>query len=433
MTMNIPKGDSMLADMVTKDDLQPDELKAIYEISRVILQSMDTATSFKKIVQLARPVFIFDNAVLYQMKEGRILEPTFVRSVGRGRSVEADMAWGEGIASEVMRSGRYILRAEEVGDQLDDRMLDRLREQGFLGLPLWIGNELIGALVFIRFGGPEYTEKQRFLAELIAEQISMLLERQHLINRIADLEAERRLARLQEDFVATVTHDLRSPLGFIKGYATSLLRTDVDWDAETRREFLTIIDDEADRLTELIGDLLDSSRLQSGTLQMDFQPVRLDIILRDIVSRLRANNYANEVILSLETQPSSFQVIADPRRLVQVFDNLLSNAAKYAPESPIEITLTWHGQEAEIVFKDYGPGIPDAHLRNIFERFYRLPEHSSAVQGTGLGLFICKQIIQAHQGEIYANSELGFGTEFHVHLRTSDPEGAVSYLQDGKP
>jgi signal transduction histidine kinase len=420
------------ADVVPQDALQIDDLRALFEMSRVILQPVDIAGAFKQIVRLARPVFIFDNAVLYQIKVDGSLEPTDARAVGRGRAVEADMAWGESIASEVIKSGQFILQSEQVGDLEGDRMRDRLRDQRFLGLPIWVGNELAGALVFVRFGGPDYDQKQIHLANLIAEQLTRLLERQHLIDRVADLEAERRLARLQQDFVATITHDLRSPLGFIKGYATSLLRKDVDWDVETRREFLTIIDDEADRLTALIDNLLDSSRLQSGTLRMDFQPVRLDTILRDLVARMRATEFPNQVTLNLEPQPQDKQVLADPVRLVQVFDNVFSNAAKYAPGSPLDVSLHWDPQQVEIVFQDYGTGIPSEHLENIFERFYRLPSHSTTVQGTGLGLFICKQIIQAHQGEIYATSEVGFGTQIHIHLEVSEASQDELQLKDEK-
>ncbi|MBN1669066.1 MAG: GAF domain-containing protein [Anaerolineales bacterium] len=408
------------ADEITQDSLQIDDLRALFEISRVILQPIDIAKAFKQIVRLARPVFIFDNAVLYQIKADGGLEPTDARAVGRGRSVEADMAWGEAIASEVIKSGQVILRSEQVGDRQGDRMRDRLADQRFLGLPLLVDHDLAGALIFVRFGGPDYDRKQIHLANLIAEQLTRLLERQLLIDRVADLEAERRLARLQQDFVATVTHDLRSPLGFIKGYATSLLRRDVEWDVETRREFLSIIDDEADRLTALIDNLLDSSRLQSGALRMDFQPVRLDTILRDLVARLQAVEFPNLVTLELEPQPYGKEVLADPVRLVQVFDNVLSNVAKYAPGSALVISLRWRPQRVEIVFHDFGPGIPGEHLENIFERFYRLPSHSSTVQGTGLGLFICKQIILAHQGEIYATSEVGCGTQIHIHLEVSE-------------
>ena len=112
--------------------------------------------------------------------------------------------------------------------------------------------------------------------------VAQLFEHDQLVQRVVSLEAERRLDRLQEDFIATVSHELLTPLGFIKGYATTLLRADATWDENTRSEFLTIIDEEADRLRELIENLMNSSRLQAGTLRLTYQPVRLDTFLKEI-------------------------------------------------------------------------------------------------------------------------------------------------------
>ena len=227
--MSLTEQSKKLAQSINLDGLTADELKAVYEISRVILKAENIASALREIVRLARPVFIFDNVVLYRLKTDQSLEPTYARSVGRGRSVEADMAWGEAIALEVIDRGQRVIRKEEVGSPTGDRMWDRLRLRDFLGLPLFLHENLRAVLVFIRFGGPKYELEQIRFAELIAENVVHLLERTIMSDQIGKLEAERQLARMQEDFVATVSHDLRSPLGFIKGYATSLLRDDAQW------------------------------------------------------------------------------------------------------------------------------------------------------------------------------------------------------------
>jgi signal transduction histidine kinase len=207
---------------------------------------------------------------------------------------------------------------------------------------------------------------------------------------------------------------LLTPLGFIKGYATTLLRDDTSWDNNTREEFLTIIDEEADRLHELIDNLMDSSRLQAGTLRMSFQPVRLDTFLRDI--SLRAQTHDGSKIIKLDIQSPKLKIPADPTRLAQVFDNLLTNAAKYAPGSLITISLHHNDTLAIIDVCDEGPGIEEEHLKQIFKRFYRAPTNNTTVRGTGLGLYICRQIIRAHGGDIEAESQLGEGTTFHIYL-----------------
>jgi signal transduction histidine kinase len=386
------------------------ELDVMYEICRVITRAIETDITLDEVIGLARKVFVFDNVVLYLQQQRNNLEPSYARALGRGRTAEADLAWGEATATQALSSGEVVIRREVDSDIANDRM--RLRY--YLGVPMRVGDHEMGALVFIRYGGPPFTPDQVHIGEFIAAQIAQLLEHQQLVNRLSTIEAERRLERVQDDFVATISHELRTPLGFIKGYATSLLREDTIWDEETRREFLTIIDEEADRLRELIDNLLDSSRLQSGTLRMEFQPVRLDTMLRDMV--LRARSFNEKLPVELELQATRLQVQADPTRMAQVFDNLLNNAAKYAPGAKVTITLTAEDNMAHISVRDEGPGISAHHLQNIFTRFYRIPGGNTSVRGTGLGLFICRRIIHTHSGEITAESTVGEGTTFHIYL-----------------
>jgi signal transduction histidine kinase len=403
------------------ENLKPQELRTIYDMGRVIMQAVDSAAALKEITLIARPVFIFDNVVLYQPKDDLTLEPIYARSVGRGRTVEADMAWGESIAQDVLHEKNIIIRQENLVLEDDDQMSARLNSRFFLGLPLVQEGEMNAALIFIRFGGPEYLPEQVNMAQLIAEHIEHLLEREILVNRIANLEADRKLVKLQQEFVATVSHDLRSPLGFIKGYATTLLRDDTDWNLESRREFLTIIDEEADRLSGLIDNLLDSSRLQSGTLPMTFKDVKIDTFLTDFSQRMQMGDFNIEVCLDIENADEKIWI--DSTRMIQVFDNLVSNAIKYAPGTPITFSLCWEPENVHIAVSDKGPGIPEGQLEHIFKRFYRLVEYRDVAKGSGLGLFICKQIVNAHNGEIYAKSTLGEGTVFHILLPRGDKLG----------
>jgi signal transduction histidine kinase len=370
---------------------------------------MNIDNALDEIIYLARPVFIFDNMVLYLRRGSEALEPAYARAIGRGRSQEAELVWGEATAYEAIQNGHVTIRTEGAEDVADRTLL-----RYSLGLPLRSGKDVKGAVVFIRFGGPTYKPDQIRLAEFIGMHVGQLLEHDQLVQKIVALEAERRLDRLQEDFIATVSHELLTPLGFIKGYATTLMRDDASWDDATMREFLAIIDEEADRLRELIDNLMDSSRLQAGTLRMSFQPVRIDTFLKDVISRAKSRDANNNIYLELETPELVLSV--DPARLAQVFDNLLSNAAKYAPGAAITISLSQDSEMAHIHMQDNGPGIGPEHLPNLFKRFYRAPTKNTTVRGTGLGLFICRQIIRAHGGNISAESEPGKGTSFHIYL-----------------
>jgi K+-sensing histidine kinase KdpD len=353
--------------------------------------------------------------VIY-LEENGDLRPAFARSVGRGRSKEADIAWGDTFVDRVFKEDRMIVHQDVVKGPDDDR----LKTPYYIGNPIRHGKTNVGVFVMIRFGGPEYNDQDQKIFQFITDLLAQMLERDVLVSTIDKIEGSQRMWRMQENFVATVSHDLRTPLGFIKGYTTTLLRDDADWDVPTFREFLGIIDDEADRLQELIDNLLDSSRLQSGTLQMNLQTVRLDVVLRDMIQRSQLRDI--DVTIELEIEHQGMLVRADPMRLGQVFDNLINNASKYAPGSKVIVNLTEDEGHARIKVSDNGPGIEKEHLEKIFQRFYRVPETRMAVRGSGLGLYICRKIIVAHDGNITAESELGKGTIFHITLPLHEGE-----------
>jgi signal transduction histidine kinase len=389
--------------------LKPEDLRAVYAISLAIAQTENIDKALDLIILHTRHVLIFDNMVLYLPKDHKGLDPSYARVVGRGKYAEGEIEWGEAIASQAFTTEQTSLCQEKLEGWENNRLFWR----DFLGLPLKAGEEVLGALVFGRFGGPPYALEQIRLAEFIAAQVAQLLENHHLVERVAKFEAERLLRRMQDEFITTISHELRTPIGFIKGYATTLLREDIKWDNGSRREFLTIIDEEADRLHELIDDLLDSSRLKAGTMFMQLQPVRLDMILREAVVR-NTTRYSSLTVQLVADH--GVVVMADPKRITQVLDNLLSNAVKYATGSPIKITVKVSKETCSISVEDHGPGISQHHLAHLFERFYRVPETSGTAHGTGLGLFICQQIIQAHGGDISVNSEVSKGTVFTINL-----------------
>ncbi|RME06856.1 MAG: hypothetical protein D6803_05430 [Anaerolineae bacterium] len=395
--------------------LRPEEYKALYEIGRVIIQRQDSQAALQEIVRLARPAFIFDNVVLYE-ERGEHLLPTYARAIGRGRSLQADADWGEAVAREALRRGEPIIE-QRIDSQTDGQQPaeSRLARQDFLGIPLQSLDGARHSLVFIRFGGPPFLSQQVRFASLIGELVEQLLERQNLLERVAALEAERHLSRLQEQFIAMISHELRTPLGFIKGYATSLLREDADWDEATRRQFLHIISQEADRLAAMIDNLLDSSRLQAGMLPMTFEITDLTGLLREHLEHDLPETVSGRLHVQLPGEP--LEVRGDPRRLNQVIENLLSNAAKYAPEGRIEVILKKEDHCAHLIVRDRGKGIPAEERERVFERFYRLPEHVRAgIPGNGLGLYICRQIAQAHEGRLVVREAEGGGAAFHLQI-----------------
>lgn len=388
-------------------------LSQLHFIFQEMQKKPDLKSALDALFLSMRNSFVFDNVAIYlEDPRDKSLDVLYARAMGRGKTAEADAAWGEAIAAEVIKTNRLMMR--EPGQPLQG--MNRMSQAYLLGIPLRINSKTRGALLFVRFGGPAYSELHIHLASLQAFWSAALIERKELQDARAELDSVQRQMRLQDDFVSTISHELRTPLGFIKGYSTSLLRQDTTWDHETQREFLTIIDEEADRLTRLIEDMLESARLQSKTLQFKFAPIRLDALIRDVATRVNTHHPNLKIDYDLQPLPS---VHGDGVRLSQVFENLFSNAIKYAPGSPIVISTKALEKSVLISFADQGEGIPEDYLPFLFERFYRVPGERT-VTGTGLGLYICKQIIMAHHGKIWVESELDVGTTFYIELPT-DP------------
>jgi signal transduction histidine kinase len=382
-------------------------LETILLISQAMADEQTPDSAMEVLTRLAKPLLVFDQLVVFRKRADGFLEPAFARSIEDKPSKETDLSWGDTLARKSVIDGEKVIKQE------DSTVATEARQT--LSLPIQVNGKMVGALVVTRYHGPAFTSTDEQMANFLALQAAQLIVRQQLADRLAEMEANRHLTILQNEFIALISHELLTPLGFIKGYATTLLREDVKWDAATQREFLTIIDEESDRLRKIIEDLLDSSRLQAGTLHMSVQPIKIDLLIKDMVLRAQTRNPSMKCVLRIDTP--GMRVVGDATRLAQVMDNLFTNAEKYAPESPIHLTVYRSGEAAAITFSDQGPGIPEEYMPRLFERFFRVPGSGGAtLRGSGLGLFICKQIIMAHRGSINAESKPGAGTTFHIRL-----------------
>ncbi|NTU74810.1 MAG: GAF domain-containing sensor histidine kinase [Anaerolineaceae bacterium] len=389
---------------------QPVNTDLLFAISKTVILSADWKKSLNDLIRLIRPSFIFDNIALYLADaDGQNLEIAYARAIGRGKKAEADVSWGEGIASQLFHTQKMILD-EPKNNSANNRLLLPYT----LGFPITKQKKRLGAILYIRFGGPPFTPEDVQLAEYISHHITVLAERKQFLHTHQKLEAQTQAYELQDNFISTISHELRSPLGFIKGYTTTLLRPDTSWDENTRSEFLRIIDHETDHLMDLIENMLDSARLQSKQLRMEFQYVRPDVLVNDAISR--AQTHHPNMVIQIKDGMKLSPIIGDPRRLAQVFENLLNNSAKYAPDSEVVVSILQDEIETVIEVSDSGPGIKPEFQAYLFERFFRVPGQAPNIHGSGLGLFICKQIVDAHQGSIQVESVIGVGTKFSIRL-----------------
>ncbi len=239
----------------------------------------------------------------------------------------------------------------------------------------------------------------------------------NVIGVVRDITHFREADQLKETFISVVSHELKTPVSIIKGYAETLTRAEARRDPALVSEMLGVIVEEADRLARLVDDLLDASRLQVDGLPFEeVQDVDLRLIARRVVERYASRDKRHELILDF---PSDFPLInGDPGRLEQVLDNLVSNAIKYSPEGgTVRIAGTASPAEVVLSVSDEGLGIPLDEQERIFERFHRVESpQTRAISGTGLGLYLTRAIVRAHGGRIWVESDLGQGTTFYVAL-----------------
>ncbi len=233
---------------------------------------------------------------------------------------------------------------------------------------------------------------------------------------VRDITHEREAETLKDQIISLVSHELRTPLGHIKGFASSLLEPDVEWDEATQRDFITEIDREADRLAALVSDLLDMSKIESaGAASLEKGHVRpAELVQQALAAVSRATSdhmVANEVPADLP------EIVADGPQIERVVANLVENAAKYSdPGTTIRLTARTEGGEFTCCVADEGPGVPPEYRDQIFEKFFRIKSGRPRTPGTGLGLPICKGIIEAHGGRIWLESEEGKGSTFCFSL-----------------
>jgi PAS domain S-box-containing protein len=236
-----------------------------------------------------------------------------------------------------------------------------------------------------------------------------------LVNIIADVRDVTRFREadeLKSIFISVISHELKTPVALIKGYADTLMRKDASWDQETIQESLAVIVEEADRLNQLIDNLLDASRLQAGALPLEKDEVALDVIAGRVARLFSTQTKIHNIVLRFP--PDFPTVIGDAARLEQVLNNLVANAIKYSPGGGnIEISGRATSEEVIVTVSDSGVGIPSEELPYVFERFYRgQRERHQRTPGVGLGLYLAKAIVEAHGGRIWAESTPGQGSAF---------------------
>jgi two-component system sensor histidine kinase KdpD len=270
--------------------------------------------------------------------------------------------------------------------------------------------------------GPPLSNDDRRVLQVFAAQLSSALERRRLRGEAAEASARAEADHLRTAILRAVSHDLRSPLSSIKASVTSMLQKDVDWSAADRMEFLTTIDEETDRLNELVGNLLDMSRIESGALDVSMKPVGLE----EVVGRALASISGPVDRVDVAVSEQLGRVIADPALLERAVANLTSNALAFSPDgSVVRIEAGEVGGRIDLRIVDRGPGVPPNLRAQMFEPFQRLGDgtggHAPAT-GVGLGLAVARGFVEAMDGHLQMDDTPGGGLTAVIEL-TKAPTG----------
>jgi two-component system phosphate regulon sensor histidine kinase PhoR len=238
-----------------------------------------------------------------------------------------------------------------------------------------------------------------------------------------DMTREKEVAEMKNDFVSSVSHELRTPLASIKAYVEMLIDGEAD-DEKTTREFYEVIQNEANRLSRLIDNILNISRIESGLVQINKQPQSLMVIMKEAVEVIAPQAKMKHIHIAEQLTPVFYQTMADRDMLYQALLNLLSNAVKYTPENgtiTVQTLVDENKRKVIARISDTGVGIPPKDLPFVFDKFYRAEANNHMAKGTGLGLSLVKHIIETvHRGRIFVESHVGKGSCFGFELDLSE-------------
>jgi two-component system, OmpR family, sensor histidine kinase KdpD len=378
--------------------LQPDASGTLrvqasaYQPIEEITMSPDEKAIASWVMTQGRSMGLYDDDSLATTTSARFVQRVVVRITAKGRSVRRSLRL---IPLKTGQKVVGVLRLRILDDSLKLSQDERLEEED-----------------------DQPNARTAFFWTFL-EQASSLIERARLRRENLRIAVLQRTDALRAALLSSVSHDLRTPLASIKAAASSLLQEDVHWDEETKRSFARSIEHEADRLNRLVSNLLDMSRIEDGALKPEKEFYMLPELIQDVLGRLKP--LLNCRVVRTEVPADLPPVELDYMQIDQVLTNLIENAVRYTPkDSPIDISAHREGSQVVISVADRGPGIHSGDLDRVFDKFYRVLDGKSPT-GSGLGLAVCKGLVEAHGGRIWAEPREGGGVVFSVSL----PLGAM--------
>lgn len=410
------------------------ETRILYELLRDINREESLARQLIIIAQAVVDVFygwgVRDCAILLPDERGKLVLQASARHPVAQLIIPADeLATASQVMSQLQtmdvhdallspRSSQSYAQRVVVRSTLSTQTIQRYVRM----VPLKLGQRVVGVLRLSMEDDPHLFDKERSLGIdqertnprtaffwAFVDQAASVIERERLRLENLQVEVLRRTDALRAALLSSISHDLRTPLSSIKAAASSLLQEDVQWDEEARHSFALTIVGEADRLNRLVANLLDMSKIEAGVLIPEKEWYPIDELIHDVLGRMQPQLQGRSVVTTIPEELPPVEL--DYLQIDQVLTNLIENAARYTPPgSPIEVSARLQENAVEVSVADHGPGIPRADLERVFDKFYRVMETQTRLTrttGTGLGLAVCKGLIEAHGGRIWVENHAG--------------------------
>ncbi len=395
-----------------------DLLDAANRCARALSSSLELDEASTAFIRELRGLLPFDRMAIVLAEDGvaRVL-------ANAGEEAETTMPPGSRLSldnnllAEIVEQGQTVYRRDMTEPQYEEeRTLLEVGVRCRVVAPLLLGTKAIGILSISRAEPDAFSDAEVELASLLGRLVGGAVQniRAYETER-RTVEELRRLSALRADFVSLVSHDLRSPMATVIGAARTLQQRWRELAPEQRDSFVALIADETSRLSSLISDVLDTSRIDSGSFSYSFRDVDVGMLVRDAAAA--ASLSQDEVPVEAAVRDPLPDVRADPERLRQALTNLIENAVKWSPHgTPVEVVAEAVNGVLHVDVRDRGPGIPRDQQGLIFEKFGRADVGGPARPGSGLGLYIARSIAEAHGGSLELSSTVGLGSTFTLVL-----------------
>jgi len=398
------------------------ERKALYEIVSKVTNEDDVKNGLTAVMGIVARITEADivGCFLYdENSKSLVLNPN-VHGIASGKNIDYKISLDNReslLVKSFLEKKPYLLNNIDWQDEFLGASQINIKIKSMIAVPVFLRSEMIGVVQAGSSKENFFTLEHLEFLNVIADELAVIISMINLYEKLSKTADELlQMNKIKDEFLATVSHELKTPLTTIKGFISVMLSGEVGALTDQQISFLNIVDQSANRLSSLISNLLDVSKLNSK-VEMELSPCNLSEIIRNSISHLSLKAKEKGIVVNFYSDKNIPYILGDIHWLGHVLENLISNAIKYSPKnSKVTISIADRGDVVMVGVEDEGPGIAHDEQKLIFEKFYRGREVRANYQGTGLGLAISKSVIEKLGGKIWVESQLNKGSKFYFAL-----------------